>query len=86
MQIHDSYFKQLTHIQTEVEHIVDFDNIRWEIEDACIATLSLIDNKLRQMRVELNLDSTILNQSRIESSITHHLPNLKSPKLDSRYS
>lgn len=86
LQILESYFKQLSHIQTQIERVIENDNIRVDIEETYVLTKSLIVNKLKSVRHEPNFDATMLNQSRCELSLSRRLPNLKLPTFSGKYS
>lgn len=86
LQILESYFKQLTHIQTQIERVVENDNTRMDIDEVYVLTKSLIVTKLKGLQRDSSLDATMLNQSRFEPALSHRLPNLKLPRFDGKYS
>lgn len=47
LQILESYFKQLTHIQTQIERVVENDNTCMDIDEIYVSTKSLIVTKLK---------------------------------------
>lgn len=58
LQILESYFKQLSHIQTQIEWVNEYDSTRSDIEESYICTKTLILTKLKEMREESTFDVT----------------------------
>ena len=85
LQVLESYFKELSHVQTQIERINADDSSRPDIEDAYMQIKSMILKKLNGTRRENIMESSLLNQTLVETLHTHRLPNLKLPKFDGKY-
>lgn len=86
LQILESYFKQLSHIQTQIERVNEHDSTRSDIEESYVGTKTLILTRLKAMREESTFDVTLSTQGRVEPHFSHRLPNLKLPQFDGKYS
>ncbi|XP_075160828.1 uncharacterized protein LOC142233707 [Haematobia irritans] len=86
LQILESYFKQISHIQSQIEKMCPTDNARSDIEDTFVSAKAVILRRLNTHRRSSTIEQSILNTS--AQSLSHHsrLPQLKLPKFDGKYS
>ncbi|XP_075157719.1 uncharacterized protein LOC142230985 [Haematobia irritans] len=86
LQILESYFRQISHIQTQIEKLNTSDNGRGDIEELYIGAKTTILKKLNPIRRSSEFESSFLNTT--SQGISHHnrLPQLKLPKFDGKYS
>ena len=69
----EQYFKELFHVQAQIERINADDSSRPDIEDAYIQIKSIILKKLKGTRRESIMESSLLNQTCVEILHTHRL-------------
>lgn len=85
LQILESYFKQLCHIQGQIEKLSPTDAARSDLEEIFIIAKAKIMGLLNKQRGSMQMDQTLFNAS--VSCSPHHtrLPSLKLPKFDGKY-
>jgi len=83
LQLLDSYFKQISQVQSKIEDLQPKNTARGELEDLFIATKSLIIQGLQSYQTMREAPSAL----NVTSSICHanRLPMLKLPKFDGKY-
>lgn len=85
LQILESYFKQLCHIQTQIEAISASDNSRSELEELFITVKAKILCFLNKSRASVSMEHSFMNVSMPGISNNSRLPSLKLPKFDGKY-
>ncbi|XP_075154313.1 uncharacterized protein LOC142227952 [Haematobia irritans] len=86
LQILESYFKQICHIQSQIEKLNSSDSARSEIEELFISAKAAILKRLNTNRRSSNLDQSLLNVTQNHTAHQSRLPQLKLPKFDGKYS
>ncbi|XP_065356116.1 uncharacterized protein LOC135950508 [Calliphora vicina] len=84
LQMLESYFKQVSHIQTQIERLDPSDEGRTDLEEIFIASKSYMVDLLNKKRRSSDVDQSFLNTT---SSFSHQnrLPKLKLPTFDGKY-
>ncbi|XP_067641701.1 uncharacterized protein [Eurosta solidaginis] len=84
LQILESYFKQVCHIQTQIEKLCFTDNGRSDLEELFITTKSKLLGFLNKARRSSSAELSYFNTT-TPSLSSHRLPKLKLPKFDGKY-
>lgn len=86
LQILESYFKQISYIQSQIEKVSSADQARSDIEEQFIVAKASIMKRLTSCRRSSYADQTFFNNT--TQGLSHHnrLPQLKLPKFDGKYS
>ncbi|XP_075157710.1 uncharacterized protein LOC142230976 [Haematobia irritans] len=85
LQILESYFKQLCHIQTQIETLSPADTSRSDLEELFITAKAKILGLLNKSRSSIPGDTTLMNASIAGISTQSRLPSLKLPRFDGKY-
>ncbi|XP_065365533.1 uncharacterized protein LOC135958562 [Calliphora vicina] len=86
LQILESYFKQISHIQTQIEKLDDSDMARSDLEELFISAKAPLVSLMNQKRSSGDIEQSFLNSSQSFVSHQNRLPQLKLPKFDGKYS
>lgn len=85
LQIIESYFKQISDIQTQIEILNSEDTSRSEIEELYILIKSKLVHILESKIKPATADLSTLNTSVNNCSLKNRLPTLKLPRFDGKY-
>lgn len=85
LEILESYFKQLSHIQGKIEHLCPADNTRGDNEDLFISTKVKILEFLKPHRSSMSMEASYMNATVSAATNLSRLPSLKLPKFDGKY-
>lgn len=85
LQILESYFKQICHIQGQIESMSPNDKTRCDLEEIFITAKAKILSLLNKSRCSVAMDTSFLNASTSSSSNQSRLPSLKLPRFDGKY-
>lgn len=85
LQMLESYFKQVSYIQTQIERLDASDEGRSDLEELFISSKSFMVDLLNKKRRSSDVDQSFLNTT---STFSHQsrLPKLKLPTFDGKYS
>ena len=84
LEILESYFKQICHIQGQIEKVCPSDTTRSDLEEIYIAAKAKLLSFINKTRCSTSLEQSFLNSS-IGLSTQTHLPKLKLPQFDGKY-
>ncbi|XP_037959581.1 uncharacterized protein LOC119688956 [Teleopsis dalmanni] len=86
LQILESHFKQLCHIQSQIEQLNPEDNARADFEELFVVSKAKILNLLKETRSNTSFENSVMNTTS-NFSVAHNsrLPFLKLPKFDGKY-
>ncbi|XP_065372316.1 uncharacterized protein LOC135964147 [Calliphora vicina] len=85
LQILESYFKQISHIQAQIEKLDESDTNRSDIEELFISAKAPLVSFMNNKRGSCDIEQSFLNAT--QPLISHHnrLPQIKLPKFDGKY-
>lgn len=86
LQILESYFTQVSYIQTQIERLDPLDEGRSDVEELFVQAKAYLVDLLSEKRRESDMDLSILNNTSSSFSHQNRLPQLKLPKFDGKYS
>ncbi|GBP10481.1 hypothetical protein EVAR_70789_1 [Eumeta japonica] len=85
LEILESYFKQLSHIQTKIENLSPTEDSRGDNEDLFISAKAKIMEYLKPHRSSVSMEASHINTTFSASPSLSRLPSLKLPKFDGKY-
>ncbi|XP_023307569.2 uncharacterized protein LOC111689329 [Lucilia cuprina] len=85
LEILESYFKQLSHIQGKIEQLYPADTTRSDNEDLFINTKATILGILKSHRGSISMDVSHISTPIAGTTNFSRLPSLKLPKFDGKY-
>ena len=86
LEILESYFKQICHIQTQIEKLAPEDNHRSDLEEVFISAKASLLSHIEEKRHNRSFDASIVHNTTYSGGTSiSRLPNLKLPKFDGKY-
>lgn len=86
LQILESYFKQISHIQSQIEKLDESDTNRSDIEELFISAKAPLVSFMNSKRSSSDIDHSFLNMTQPIMSHHNRLPQIKLPKFEGKYS
>ena len=85
LQMLESYFTQLSHIQTQIERLDAADESRSELEEIFVQAKALMVDLLSKKRLSSDTDISLLITTNLSFSHQNRLPQLKLPTFNGKY-